>query len=245
MGIPVLGCPCAVCLSRDPKNRRLRSSGILTWEGRRFLFDAGPDYRQQGLRFQITELAGVIITHTHYDHIAGFDDLKVYYTLQKQPLACLLAYYSYEDLKHKISHWISLLDENPSKEGKFQFQIMERGSNEAWFKGLRWRTVTYEQSGMKVTGYRLENFAYLIDVVHFNEELLSFLKGIDTLILSAGKIKSSSAHPSIEETLSFASQVEAKKIWLSHISHELDHATISQLVPNNVSLAYDGLTIPC
>ena len=100
-GVPIIGCKCPVCTSSSPRNHRLRPAGLLQVAGRTLLIDVGPDFRQQALKYQIDAPDGLILTHTHYDHIAGIDELRVYYVRSKKPFPCLLSQESFEDLKRR------------------------------------------------------------------------------------------------------------------------------------------------
>ncbi len=239
-GVPLLGCRCLVCLSRDRRNHRLRSSGILGINDKFFLLDPGPDYRQQALQHDIRQLDGVLITHSHYDHIAGFDDLKVYSFLHKKPLPCLLSKYSYESLASNFPHLVQSLC---LEKDHFRFQVIENDFSEVIFESHRWQVMTYEQGEVKVTGYRIGNFAYVIDLHTFSNEIFSSLQGVDTLVVSAWRNKTSLTHLDREVVLNFISKVGAKENWLSHISHQFDHKETSKELPPGIRLAYDGLKI--
>jgi phosphoribosyl 1,2-cyclic phosphate phosphodiesterase len=104
--------------------------------------------------------------------------------------------------------------------------------------------MTFEQGGMKVTGFRLGSFAYVMDLKHFTPEIYEALKGVEVLVMSALRYRPSPAHLSMDEAVAFASKIGAKQTWFSHIAHELDHATTNQQLPAGVKLAYDGLEIP-
>ncbi len=207
----------------------MRPSGVLKWGRKWFLFDVGPDFRTQALRFGIDHLAGLVVTHTHYDHIAGIDDLRVF--CQKKRLPCLLSQQSYEDLKKRSEYLL----------GKFDFQILEKDFGEVVFEGQRWRVMSYEQNGMKITGFRIGNFAYVVDLKNYSKWVFEELKGVEVLVLSGLRYTPSPAHLGLEEVAEFAGKVGAKKTWLTHISHELDHSKAK--LPPRIRLAYDGLEI--
>lgn len=236
MGVPVIGCTCAVCLSSSPFNKRLRPSALLEVEGKQFLIDAGPDFRQQALAFGIRYLDGIVLTHTHFDHIAGIDDLRVFYFLQKKHLPCLLSQDTLEELKvryHYLMHPRMLLD----------FVVLEKDFGSIEFGGVSWQYLSYFQAGMKVTGYRLGSFAYISDIREYTEETLAALADVETLVLSAARKVASEVHFGLEEALAFSEKVGAKHTYLTHLSHELDYEEASRLLPHGVYLAYDGLQI--
>lgn len=243
MGVPLIGCKCAVCTSSSPKNKRLRPSALLTLEDKRnILIDAGQDYRTQALRYGIDDLDGVIFTHAHYDHTAGIDDLRVYYIRDKAPLPCLLSAATADDIQSRFSYLFKDKG-SPKLIPKFAFQILEgeRGSTE--FLGLKVGYMTFEQAKMAVNGFRFGNLAYVSDIRHYPETIFDDLKGVENLVVSALRFEKSPLHLSIEEAVAFAQRVEAKQAWFTHLAHEVEHDAANRLLPPNIQIAYDGLVI--
>lgn len=243
VGIPMLTCHCLVCTSKDLKNQRLRPSGLLKLGEKRFLIDPGPDFRLQGLKYGIERLDGVLITHMHYDHIAGFDDLRVYYFLHKRVLPCLLSRESYEEMKIR-NHYLFKKSEDDVLGGpKVKFQVIEKDFGEEIFEGEKWQILSFEQGGMKVTGFRWGNFAYVMDLKKYTPEIFTALKGVEVLVMSGLRYRPSPAHLNLDEACAFAAKVGAKHTWFSHISHDLDHEQTNRDLPPGIKLAYDGLEI--
>jgi phosphoribosyl 1,2-cyclic phosphate phosphodiesterase len=238
VGIPVIACRCAVCLSSDSCNCRSRTSGLLKIGKKRILIDPGPDYRQQALRFGIDRLDGVLVSHVHFDHIGGFEELRVYGNIQDRSISCLLSYESLKGLQQRIPYFFSL-----KKQYKFSFQIIEQDICEVDFEGEFWQIITYRQGGMKVTGFRWRNFAYMTDLKTFSDNIYASLAGVEVLVISALRHTDSPAHLSMEESIVFAQRVGAKNTWFSHVAHDLDHNTTNQKLPSRIQLAYDGLEI--
>jgi phosphoribosyl 1,2-cyclic phosphate phosphodiesterase len=243
MGTPVLTCHCEVCSSKDIHNHRLRPSGLLKIGEKRFLIDVGPDYRMQALKYGVERLDGVLITHTHYDHIAGLDDLRVYYFFHKKTLPCLLSDDSLAELKVRNHYFFEKSNDDVMGGSRFNFEVIKDPFTTVDFGGEQWQTMTYEQGGMKVTGYRWGKFAYVMDLKNFTDELYSALKGVEVLIMSALRYRPSPAHLTMDEAVEFARRVGAKQTWFSHIAHELDHATTNRELPAGIKLAHDGLEI--
>jgi phosphoribosyl 1,2-cyclic phosphate phosphodiesterase len=238
MGTPIPTCHCSVCRSIHPFNQRLRPSGLLKMGEKRFLIDATPDFRQQALKFGIERLDGVLLTHTHFDHVAGLDDLRVYSFFHKIKLPCLLSKVSYEEIKLRFPYFFD------AKESlRFAFQCIEK--DEEIFVGEKVQVITYEQNGMQVNGFRLGSFAYVMDLKTYPPTIFNALKGVEVLVLSGLRYNSSKAHLTIDEAIEFSKKVGAKKTWFSHIGHEVDHEAASQKLPTGVFLAYDGLETPC
>lgn len=239
MGVPVIGCKCPVCKSTDKKNVRARCSVLLKVYEKTFLVDAGPDHRQQALTFGLDHLDGVILTHTHYDHIGGLDDLKVY-SYKKNKLPCLLSGVTFREIKDKVPY---LFSKQGNESPFFSFQIEENLFEKRVFEGVPLECLSFFQSGMQVMGIKMGDLAYVSDIKTYDEELITRLKGIKTLILSAIRDEPSGMHFSLEEALSFAAKVEAKTTYLTHIAHEIDHEALQKVLPQSVLVAYDGLTI--
>lgn len=234
MGVPVIACTCAVCTSNSPSNKRLRSSGLLQVGGKTILIDAGPDFREQALKYHVNHLDGILLTHTHFDHIGGIDDLRVYYFMLHQRLPCLLSQETFDELKIRYHY---LMDT------QLDFQILKDDFGKVDFQGIPLCYFSYSQAGMKVTGYRVGTFAYVSDIRKYSDEVLEALQGVEILVLSALRFSASEMHFSVDEAIAFARKVGAKKTWLTHIAHDLDHEKTNELLPPDIRMGYDGLEI--
>jgi phosphoribosyl 1,2-cyclic phosphate phosphodiesterase len=243
MGVPVIGCPCSVCHSQSPYNKRLRSSGLVTIQDRVLLIDAGPDFREQALKFNIGHLNGVLLTHPHFDHVGGVDDLRAFYFIQHKRLPCLLSEETMDDLKKRYHYMLRPLQEGKSISAQLDFQILENDFGNLVFEGVNIHYMTFAQAGTKVTGFRIGSLAYVSDIREYTEELFLSLKGIKTLVLSALRQVPTPMHFSIDEAVVFAKQVGAEQTYLTHIAHDLDYAEVSRSLPSSIYLSYDGLEI--
>ena len=235
MGIPVVGCPCAVC----KKDVRMRPSASIEIDGKRFVIDVGPDFRQQALKFGIDKLDGILLTHTHFDHIAGVDDLRIFTFLQKKAMPCLLSDDALEDLKLRYFY----LFEKDSKAAKLDCKVLKQDVGETVFCDVRMRFLSYWQAGMKVMGFRFGNLAYVTDIQSYSDEVLRQLQGVKTLVLSALRYSESPVHFNIPEALCFARKIRAEKTYFTHIAHEVDHEKVNAELPDGVELAFDGLEV--
>ena len=240
MGVPVIGCKCAVCRS---SNKRLRPSGLVKVAGKTFLIDAGPDFRQQALKYQIERLDGLLLTHVHFDHIAGIDDLRVFYFLQHRPVPCLLSAETLDELKVRYYYLCRPIEKSGPISARLEFQILEEDFGKVKFEGINIQNLSYFQSDIKVSGFRIGDFAYVSDIREYSEKVFIVLKGVKYLILSALRHKPSSAHFSIEEGIEFARKVGAEKTWFTHIAHDLDHEKTNRELPSDIRLGADGLEI--
>lgn len=241
--VPVIGCRCSVCSSSVLENRRMRTSALLTYGDLQFLIDAGPDFYHQAIQFDIASIDGFILTHSHYDHIAGIDELRIFYLMHQQPVSCLCAFYTYEELRHRYYY----LFESDKKEGnlaaRFSFQVLEKERGSTVFAKMPMQYFTYEQAGMKVLGMRIENLAYVSDIKDYPHTLLEDLAGVDVLVISALRHEPSAVHLSIQEAIDFSKQVKAKRTYITHMDHHVDYVSTSKALPDNIYLCYDGLII--
>lgn len=244
MGVPHIGCPCPVCNSFDPKNQRLRSAGLIKIGNKTILLDVGPDIRTQALREGLERLDGLIITHSHYDHVAGLDDLRIFYYHQKRALPTLCNKECYLALRQSHSYLFHLETDPFSKSDKFAFQVHDQDFGATTFCGIKIQALSYFQGKMKVMGLRIGSFAYLSDIKEYSEELIEKLIGVKTLVVSALRHDESPVHFNLDEALAFCERVNPEKVYFTHIAHDLDHETTQKELPESVYLSYDGLEIP-
>jgi phosphoribosyl 1,2-cyclic phosphate phosphodiesterase len=243
LGVPIITCPCPVCTSTSPLNKRFRPSILLSVRGKEILIDVGPDFRDQALRYNIRSLDGILLTHTHYDHVGGLDELRVFYFKHKLRLPTLASIETYDELRHRFHYLFKTKQSDGSIQSQLDFHILEEEFGNVHFLGIPISYVTYSQANMKVTGYRIGDLAYISDIRDYSEKVFEGLQGVDTLILSALRYTPSEVHFSIEEALAFCERVGARRTFLTHIAHDLDHDTTNQTLPKNVRLAHDGLEI--
>jgi phosphoribosyl 1,2-cyclic phosphate phosphodiesterase len=168
----------------------------------------------------------------------------VYYFLQHQVLPCLLSRETHDELKLRSPYFFGKSSDEVMGGARFKFHIIDQTMGESQFCGFPWQFVFYEQSGMRVTGYRIGNFAYIMDLKKYSDEIFEALQGVEALVLSGLRQTESKAHLSLDQALEFARKVGAKQTWFSHVSHEMDHQKGNQLLPRDAQLAYDGLEIP-
>lgn len=241
MGIPVIGCHCKVCQSDSPCNQRLRPSGLVTIGNKKLLIDCGPDFRLQALKYHIDKIDGLLLTHSHHDHVAGIDELRIYYLRSKQPIPCLLSKETSDEIRSRYSYIFEDMATQEKLTARLDLQIFEDSFGVISFQGIKVGYVLYEQGGMQVSGYRLGNFAYISDIKHYPETIFDHLKGVKTLVVSALRFDPSLMHFNITDAIAFANRVGAHQTWLTHISHELDHEEANAFLPSNIRMAYDGL----
>lgn len=247
VGVPTVGCPCAVCHSADPHNRRLRPSALLRWNfdalERLAIIDTGPDFREQALREQITRLDGVFYTHCHADHILGMDDLRpISFEAYRQsgPIPLFAAEKTASVLR-RIYDYTFAPDSTYPNRARVELQPLEQGGA---LCGLRFTPVPVMHGEMLIHGLRFGRLAYLTDVSAIPEESFSLLGGLDTLVLSALRHKPHATHATVEQAVAWAKRIGARQTWFTHISHDLDHESTNRSLPDGMRLAHDGLRLP-
>jgi phosphoribosyl 1,2-cyclic phosphate phosphodiesterase len=242
-GIPMIGCECEVCYSTSTFNKRLRSAGLICIENKNYLIDAGPDFRTQALNFSIKHLNGVFLTHAHADHIGGIDDLRAYYFLEKKRIPCILSQETFEEVKLRYHYILKPVVSSKSLTAQIDFQILPHDFGEFELEGITFKYFSYFQNQMKVTGFRVGNFAYVSDIREYTNEIFKSLEGIDILVLSALRHTPTPMHFSLEEAIAFARCTSAKITYLTHIAHDLEYTATNALLPDDVRMSYDGLDI--
>jgi len=205
-----------------------------------WLIDVGPDFRQQAMKFGIHKIDGLLLTHTHYDHVAGIDDLRIFSVRQKKPIPCLLSSASHEALQVRYAY---LFQQGVSMTAQIDCQVLEEERGEVDFLGHRVGYCHYSQGGMKVTGFRIGNFAYISDIHDYEPSVFDSLKGVKALVLSALRQAPTHLQLSVEEAVEFARKVGAEHTRLTHLSHFLEHEKVNAKLPKDVQLGYDGLTM--
>jgi len=242
-GIPMVACSCSVCRSTDPRNQRLRPSVLLKIDGKTILIDVGPDFRTQALRYQISHLDGVILTHSHFDHVAGLDELRVYYLKHRKNLPLLASKATMQDLQRRYDYLFHKKSPQVSLTAQLDYQQLDGLRGQAKFCGISLSYFTYEQGGMQVNGYRFGDFAYVSDIRNYPETIFEDLQGVKTLVISALRPDPSLMHLTFDEAAAIAARLQVERCYLTHLSHEVEHERASALLPEGVELSYDGLIL--
>ena len=239
-GIPIIGSTHPVCLSTDKRDKRLRVSVLLEWEGNCFVIDCGPDFRYQMLRANVSDLHGVLFTHEHADHVAGLDDIRPFvFKIGAMPIYGVKRVM--DDLQKRFAYVFETKNRYP---GAPKVAINEIDLSPFEIGGKTITPIEVMHGKLPVLGYRVDNFAYLTDVKTISETEKEKLKDLDVLVLSALRIEPHYSHLNLEEALQLIKELQPKKAYLSHISHKLGfHADVEKTLPSNVFLAYDELEI--
>lgn len=243
MGVPLIGCHCATCSSCLSENKRLRPSGLIQIASKNFIFDVGPDFRTQALQFGVEKIDGVLLSHAHADHIAGIDDLRAYYFLAKSKVPCLLSQQTFDELKLRYPYLHKPINAQNSLAAQLDFYVLPEEFGSIFFQGVRWYYFSYLHAGVKVTGFRLGNLAYVSDIRYYSNQVIEMLVGVEILILSVHRKKATQVHFGIEEAVELSSLVKPKKTYFTHLSHDFEHMAESAMLPSGFELACDGKRI--
>lgn len=239
-GIPVIGSKNEVCLSTDSRDKRLRSSVLISWDNYQYVIDCGPDFRQQMLQANISKIDGIVYTHEHSDHTAGLDDIRPF-TQRYGDLPIYLNQRVLDNLKKRFDYIFTTENKYPSAPGVIENVI----SNKAFNLGnLAIIPIAVKHGNLDIFGYRFDKLAYLTDVSFINETEKKKLANLKVLVINALRIKDHPTHFNLEKALELIKDVKPERAFITHISHKLGfHAEVEKLLPKNVFLAYDGLTI--
>ena len=239
MGVPTLGCHCAVCESEDPRDKRTRPSVMLSYGGRNVVIDTTPDFRFQAMRARIDRLDAVLYTHGHADHILGLDDIRPYNLKQKSNIPI---YGSADTLNTLRRQFAYIFDDTPTESSVPGVELHAIDGPIELF-GETIVPVPAMHGTQPVLGFRIGNAAYLTDFSYVPEKSKPLLRGLDELILDALRYVPHPTHSNVEQSLALVKELRPRQAWFTHICHDLGHVAANALLPENVRLAYDGLQI--
>src|SRR6201984_420437 len=241
MGVPSLACNCAVCASKDPHDKRLRPSLLLSRNGQNVVIDTTPDFRTQALRAGLDRLDAVLLTHCHADHILGFDDLRPYNFRQKTAIPI----YGTDDTFRVLRRVFSYVFDNRPTLSSIPSVVLHDVNGPFPLLGIPFIPVPLQHGEMEVLGYRFGRAAYLTDFSRLPEASAPLLEDLDDLILDALRDIPHPMHMTVEQSLALIDKLKPKRAWFTHIAHDLPHAATNErlrkLGLNHVQLAYDGL----
>ena len=239
-GVPVIGCQCEVCQSTDPRDKRTRCSALVETENTRLLIDCGPDFRQQILPQPFRKIDGILITHSHYDHMGGMDDIRPYCQFgeinvyadpfAKESMLEMLPYCFAENRYPGVPaiglH--EILPHVPFQIGDFEilpFEVMH--------------------GKLPILGYRIGPLAYITDMKTIDEAEMKYLEGVEVLVVNALRFtKPHHSHQLVDDAIAFAQRVGARRTLLIHMCHDIGlHEEVNQKLPAGIELAFDGQEI--
>ncbi|MCE5206468.1 MAG: MBL fold metallo-hydrolase [Porphyromonadaceae bacterium] len=238
-GVPQIGCRCAVCRSNDLRDKRLRASVRVEVADKSLVIDCTPDFRQQMLPLPFAKIDGVLLTHEHYDHTGGIDDLRPFSVFGSVDL------FMEEQLEYAIRKRMPYCFGPVKYGGVPDITVRKINEKNPFYIGsvevIPIRVMHYK---LPILGYRIENFVYLTDVKTIPETEFDKLKNVDTLVISALRKKEHISHQTLEQALKVVDRIGPKKVFFTHMSHEMGlHEMVDEELPSHVKLAYDGLEL--
>ena len=239
-GVPELGCKCEVCTSSDPRDRRLRCSALLESEDTAILIDCGPDFRAQMLRADVAHLDALIITHKHYDHIAGIDDLRPFASQRIFPI------YANDDTSQQIRSMFPYCFSEVKYPGVPNIELHSIESMQPFvIGGVMVEPIRVYHAKLPIVGYRFGKLAYITDMSSIESSEFEKLKGVEVLVINALRYsKPHRSHQTVLEALRIIEESAPRETYLTHIMHHIGlHAKIEKCLPPGVHFAYDGLEI--
>jgi phosphoribosyl 1,2-cyclic phosphate phosphodiesterase len=236
-GVPVISCPCKVCTSDNPRNRRWRPGLKLEIGESVVLVDTPTDLREQALRFGLSRVDAVLFTHAHADHIFGLDDVRIFNFRQRNAIPCYGSELTLQAIRRTFAY---VFEQGQAGGGKPQLDLI--GVREP-FQLLEMEIVPVPvwHGEMEVFGYRIGSFAYVTDCNRIPEESFALLKGVEILILDALRYRSHSTHFSVSEAIAIAERIGASRTIFTHLAHEIDYGAPAVPLPAGVEFGYDGL----
>ena len=239
-GVPMIGCRCDVCKSSDPRDKRLRASVFIEYEGQKILVDAGPDFRQQMLREDICSVDAILLTHNHKDHTGGLDDIRAFNYLEKKATDIYCEKYVEESLRKEYSYAFAEV----KYPGAPEWNVHIIDDQPFHINGVKIIPIRGKHYKLPVLGYRFGDVAYCTDMNHIAEEEFDKLQGLKHFIINCVRRGRHISHFSLEGALEVAQKVGADHTWLTHLSHQLPkYEELLKELPEGIEPAYDGLQI--
>ena len=249
VGVPVIGCGCAVCTSADPRDARTRTSAHVvahTEAGPVHLqIDAGPDFRRQALDHGVEHVDAVLVTHEHFDHVVGLDDLRPFFFRDRSPVPVLAPPRTADALGEMFRYifrdgtypGVSRLELHAAEGPAI---VASRTAPEATVEVV---PVPAMHGDLPIVGWRVGPLAYLTDVSALPDESVALVRGVDVLVLDGLRPKPHPTHLSFGEAAALAARVGARETWLVHLTHNVLHRDADAMLPAGVRVGYDGLAI--
>jgi len=241
-GVPLIACPCEVCQSADPKDKRLRSSVLIEHAGSTFVIDTGPDFRQQMLRENVKDVDAVIFTHEHNDHIVGLDDVRAFNFINKKAMDIYASTRVQESI-HRLFPYIFSDTKYPGIPKIELHTIFDEPFkiNQSIFTPIN--VMHYK---MPVKAFRIENLTYITDANFIAEEEKAKIRGSEIIVVNALRKEEHISHFTFDQAIALMQELQPKKAYFTHISHQLGkHADIVKQLPDWIEPAYDGLQVLC
>ncbi len=248
MGVPTLGCDCAVCTDAvspagDPRNRRTRPSVLISWEGHNVVIDTGPDFHAQAIRAGLRHIDAVLYTHGHADHVLGMDDLRPLSFHNSGDLPLYADEATADTIERIFDYTFRTHDRYATSARVRLHRLSSAPGTQVDLFGAHFLCVPVTHGRQTITGYRFGSAAYLTDLSDIPAESLLLLADLDVLILDALRRQPHPTHSTLDNSIKLVEQIKPRRAFFTHMSHDLDHATTDAALPPHIRLAYDGLQL--
>jgi phosphoribosyl 1,2-cyclic phosphate phosphodiesterase len=237
-GVPVIACPCNVCQSTDPRDKRLRTSILIEEKGKTFVIDTGPDFRQQMLLANVKNLDAVIFTHEHKDHTAGFDDVRAFNFINKRKMDV----YASERVQQAIHREFAYIFSDFKYPGIPEINLHTLENKPTKIHGVDFLPIEVLHYKLPVFGFRIGNFTYITDANYISDIEKEKIKGSKVIVVNALRREAHISHYTLAQAIELMQELKPEKAYLIHASHQLGlHADVQNELPAGIELAYDGL----
>src|ERR1017187_10036336 len=240
VGVPTLGCHCAVCTSTDPRDNRLRPSVLVSYQDHRVIVDTTPDFRTQALRARLERVDAVLYTHAHFDHIMGLDDVRPFNFRQKGRIPIYAAPDTMATIQ-RVFEYIFDGEQKESNVAQLDPRLIDGGPLDLF--GLEFLPVPVLHGSRTTYGFRFGDAAYLTDHSAIPGSSLDLLRGLDVLFLDALRYKPHPTHSTVARSIETVERLAPRRAFFTHICHDLAHERAESMLPPHVRLAYDGMEI--
>ena len=239
-GIPVIGCTHDVCSSKDPRDQRLRSSVLIEWDNYAYVIDCGPDFRQQMLNAKVINLNGILFTHYHADHTAGLDDIRPFSHKNGN-----VQFYAKNDVIENLMERFAYIFATENRYTGAPRVVLNEIKNKPFLlKNINVMPIEVLHGTLKIFGYRFNDFAYITDAKNITVKEIEKLKNLKVVVVNALRIDAHPTHFNLQQSLDFIAEIKPERAYLTHISHKLGfHDEVSKILPENVFLAFDSLSV--